>query len=213
MRRVRLFGSMTALSLAHVIKPKPRLTPHSTIEPLTGMTLLNSSYSAIRRVRCWRRMYFGKFSIRTSTGSEEASKTFSISLPTIRSWAERNDFTCALLRDIGDPASLATPLDARLFRAAGRVVARRRLQRAHQLVGATVCGQVLEAGDGPIEVLGAECVRRNHLHDRGVVGRPRSLVRPQQLLVQSLARAQSRVDDLDVLAWAQAPRAHQRLGQ
>src|SRR5579864_6873109 len=140
MRRVRLFGSRTALSLAHVINPKPRLTPHSTIDPLTGMTFLNSSYSAISRVRCCRRTYFGKFSRRTSMESEEPSKTFSISFPTMRSCAERNDFAwaCALLRDISDPASLAPALDARLFGRVRRVVAGRRLQRAHQLVGSAL---------------------------------------------------------------------------
>src|SRR2546430_6904257 len=117
--------------------------------------------------------------------SEDPSKTFSISFPTMRSCGERKDFAWAgaLLRDIGDPSSLPPPLDAWLFRPSGRVVAGRCLQRPDQVVGAAPCGELLEPGDCPIEVFRAECVRRNHLHDRGAVGGPPSPVPPPHLPV------------------------------
>src|SRR5437879_7929242 len=123
--------------------------------------------------------------------SEDPSKTFSISFPTMRSCGERKDFAWAWawLRDIGDPSSLPPPLDAWLFRPSGRVVAGRCLQRPDQVVGAALCGELLEPGDWPIEGFGAAGVRRNDLHDPGAVGGPRPLVRPQQRPGQPLPRA------------------------
>src|SRR5437588_8832932 len=212
MRRVRLTGSSTALSLAHAIRPYPRFTPHSTIEPLTPMIRLKTSYRASSLVRCWRRTYFGKFSIRTSTGSGLALKILSISGPTIRSWSVRRGFD-SVLRVISDFAALAPALEARLLRRVGRMIAGRDLERPHQLVGAAFAGQLLEAPDRPLEVFGAEALGRDDLHDRRVIRRPRALVRSEQLFVQPLAWTKSRVDDLDVRTRTQPARANQSLGE
>src|SRR2546423_8213875 len=151
---------------------------------------------------CWRRTYFGKFSIRTSTGSLLALKIFSISGPTIRSCSVRSGLD-SVLRVIDDPAALALALDARLLRPLGRVIAGGGLQRAHEVVGAALARQLLEACDRPVEVFGAEAPGRDDLHDRGVVGGPRTLVGAQQLFVQALTGTQSGVDDLDVRPGAQ----------
>src|SRR5262249_2845325 len=85
MRRVRFTGSKMADSLDQVMTPKPRLTPHSTMEPLTGRISLNSSYKAKKRVRFWRRTYLGKFSILTSQLSGLRSKQVKFRAPSSRS--------------------------------------------------------------------------------------------------------------------------------
>src|SRR5688572_22015222 len=63
-----------AESLAHVMMPKPWLTPHSMTEPFTSITRRKISYSARKRVRFWRRTYFGKFSSLVSQGEGLRSK-------------------------------------------------------------------------------------------------------------------------------------------
>src|SRR2546430_5464840 len=165
MRRVRLTGSSTALSLAHAIRPYPRFTPHSTIEPLTPMIRLKPSYSASSLVRCWRRTYFGKFSIRTSTGSGLALKILSISGPTSRSWSVRRGFD-SVLRVISDFAALAPALEARLLRRVGRVIAGRDPERPHPLVGAALAGPPLAAPGRPPEVFWAGAPWRDDPHSR-----------------------------------------------
>src|SRR5256885_8478800 len=144
---------------------------------------------------CWRRTYFGKFSIRTSTGSLLALKIFSISGPTICSCSVRSGLD-SVLRVIRDPAALALALDARLLRPLRRVIAGGGLQRAHEIVGAALSRQLLQTRDRPVEVFGAEAPRRDDLPVRGVVVRLRGLVRYQWLFVQALARTQPVVDDI-----------------
>src|SRR6266550_5440313 len=92
MRRVRFSGSSMALNLAQLMTPKPRKTPHSTTEPLTGIASLKSSYNARNRFRCWRLTYFGKFSSRASTVSALVLKIASILRPTCCSDSVRNVF-------------------------------------------------------------------------------------------------------------------------
>src|SRR5437868_1107606 len=165
------------------------------------MIRLKISYSARNRVRCWRRTYLGKFSSRISTGSPLALKIRSTSRPTLRSCSVRSGLE-SVSGVIGDSAAFALALDPRLFGAARRVIRRRRLQRPDQLVGLALARELLENSNRPVQVFGAEAVRRNDLHDRGVFGRPRALVRPEQLFVQPLTCPQPGVDDLDVRARA-----------
>src|SRR5689334_3324476 len=70
------------LIFAHDMSPNPRNTPHSTTEPLTGSTSLNSSYIARKRLRCWRRAYLGKHSSFASVVSLAWSKISAIADPT-----------------------------------------------------------------------------------------------------------------------------------
>src|SRR5438094_3443374 len=92
MRRVRFSGSRIALSLAQAMTPKPRNTPHSTIEPLMRRTRLKISYKARNRFRCWRRTYFGKFSSLSSILSGQLVKMRSMFLPTCCSVGVRKVF-------------------------------------------------------------------------------------------------------------------------
>src|SRR6266550_621004 len=98
MRRVRFSGSSMALNLAQLMIPKPRKTPHSTTEPLTGIASLKSSYNARNRFRCWRLTYFGKFSSRASTVSALVLKIASILRPTCCSDSVRNVFIWCVRR-------------------------------------------------------------------------------------------------------------------
>jgi hypothetical protein len=95
-RRVRFSGSSIVLNLHQLINPKPRNTPHSTIEPLIGKIILKISYSAKNRLRCWRRTYFGKFSSLCSVESEFCSKMLAIEFPTCNSAAVRKVFIIKL---------------------------------------------------------------------------------------------------------------------
>src|SRR5690242_13585227 len=133
------------------------------------MMRLKISYRARKRVTCWRRTYLGKFSIRTSTGSLLSSKIFAMAGPTVLSCSVRSGLE-SVLRLIGDLAALTAALQARFFGPARRAVVRGELQRPHQLVGATFAGQLFQAAHRPVEVLGAEAVRRHDLEDRGMVG-------------------------------------------
>src|SRR4029077_7224424 len=176
------------------------------------MMRLKISYSARKRVRCWRRTYLGKFSSRTSTGSPLSSKIFATAGPTVFSCSVRSGLE-SVLRLIRDLMPLTAALHPRFFWPARRIVVRGELQRPHQLVGATFAGQLLQPANRPVEVLGAEAVRRHDLEDRGVVGGPRALVGAEALFVQPFAGTETGVDDLDVRAGAQATGAHQPFGE
>src|SRR5260370_30550849 len=149
MRRVRLTGSSTALSFAHAISPKPRLTPHSTTDPLTGSARLNTSYRARKRVRGWRRTYLVKFSSRVATGSVLSRKILSSSSATMASCGGRRGFASffSVLCDIAvaDLAALPAALDARLLGSLGRRAAGRGLQRSPELLDSTLLRELLAA--------------------------------------------------------------------
>ena len=113
MRRVRFSGSSIALSLAQLMTPKPRKTPHSTTEPLAGIASLKISYSARKRFRCWRLTYFGKFSSRVSIESGHAVKMRSILPPISSSAAVRNFFMRRQLQIAGSSSFEEPSYDVR----------------------------------------------------------------------------------------------------